>query len=270
MMYLSKKRVLSGAAPEHLCSMKKFKNKTALIIGATSGIGLATAELFIAEGANVIITGKSETNLKAALAQLGANAKGIVSDAGKMSDLAALRSEVASLTSQIDVLYVNAGSGSFAPIGGVDEAAFDALFNVIVKGTFFSVQQILPLMKSGGAIILNTSTVTGFGFQNFSVYSAAKAAVQSFIKTFAAECASVDIRVNGVNPGNINTGMAAKAGMTAAQIEGFVAGTLPEIPLGRFGEPIEIAKAVLFLASDDASYIHGTEITIDGGYLRLL
>ncbi len=250
--------------------MKKFNNKTALIIGATSGIGYATAQQFLLEGATVIITGKSKEHLDSSLASLGGQVQGIVSDAGSMSDLMALRNQVEALTPQIDILYVNAGFGSFAPIGGVTEDAFDALFNVLVKGTFFSVQQILPLMKADSSIILNTSTVTGFGFQYFSVYSAAKAAVQSFVKTFAAECASAGIRVNAVNPGNIRTGMAAKAGMNTTQIEGFVASTVPKIPLGRFGEADEIAKAVLFLASDDASYIHGTEITVDGGYLRVL
>jgi NAD(P)-dependent dehydrogenase (short-subunit alcohol dehydrogenase family) len=250
--------------------MELFKNKTALIIGATSGIGLSTAAAFIAEGAEVMITGRSQEHLDEALAQLGDHTRGILSDAGSMADLMAIRSKVAAWAEHIDVLYVNAGFGSFAPIEGVDEQAFDALFNVLVKGTFFSVQQILPLMTAGSTIILNTSVVTGFGFQNFSVYSAAKAAVQSFIKTFAAECASRGIRVNGVNPGHISTPMAAKTGMSAEQVEGFIAATIPAIPLRRFGTATEIANTVLFLASDKASYIHGTELTVDGGYLRLL
>lgn len=250
--------------------METFKNKTALIIGATSGIGLATATAFISEGANVIITGRSQSHLDEALAHLGTNAKGILSDAGSMVDLLALRMQVAALAEQIDILYVNAGFGSFASIEGVDEPAFDALFNVLVKGTFFSVQQILPMMKEGSTIILNTSVVTAFGFQSFSVYSAAKAAVQSFIKTFAAECASRGIRVNGVNPGHTLTPMAAKTGMSPEQVAGFIAATIPSIPLRRFGTAAEVAHAVLFLASDKASYIHGTEITVDGGYLRLL
>ncbi len=250
--------------------MKKLQNKVALIIGATSGMGLSTAQEFIDQGASVVITGRSKERVDTAVTQLGAAAVGIVSDAGKMSDLLTLRHEVSAHAQQIDILYVNAGFGRFAPIAGVTEEAFDALFDVLVKGTFFTVQQVLPMMPDGSTIILNTSTVTGFGFQNFSVYSAAKSAVQSFIKTFAAECAARSIRVNGINPGNIATPMAGKAGMSAEQIEDYVAHTIPKIPLGRFGQPSEIAKAVTFLASEDASYMHGTELTVDGGYLRIL
>lgn len=155
--------------------------------------------------------------------------------------------------------------GKFAPIEYTDETLFDELFNLLVKGTFFTLQQLLPLMKSGSSIVLNTSIVTGFGMANFSIYSAAKSAVQSFIKTFAAELVKREIRVNGINPGLIKTNIFNNIGLNADQIEEAVHGIIPSIPFKRLGEPTEIANAVLFLASQQASYIHGTELTIDAG-----
>jgi len=245
--------------------MQNFKDKFVLITGGTSGMGFATAQEFIREGARVIITGRSQETVDNAVDQLGSNAIGLVSNAGTLSDILNLQKQVGLHTSTLDVLFVNAGYGKFAPIEMVDEAHFDELFNMLVKGTFFTVQQMLPIMKEEGSIILNTSFVTAFGIENFSIYSAAKSAVQSFIKTFAAECTARKIRVNGVSPGYIKTNIFNNTGLTLDQIDGAVQSIIPTLPFKRFGEPFEIAKTVLFLASDDASYIHGAEIVVDGG-----
>lgn len=245
--------------------MQKFKNKVVLITGGTNGMGFATAKEFINDGARVIITGRSQETIDRAINNLGSNAIGIVSNAGKLSDIFDLQKQIKLHTDTLDILFVNAGYGKFAAIEMVDEAHFDELFNMLVKGTFFTVQQMLPMMKEGAAIILNTSFVTTFGIENFSVYSAAKAAVQSFIKTFSAECTAKKIRVNGISPGYIKTNIFNNTGLTADQIEGAVQGIIPTLPFKRFGEPSEIAKTVLFLSSEDASYIHGAEIVVDGG-----
>lgn len=245
--------------------MKKLNNKVALITGGTNGMGLASAQEFIHQGAKVIITGRNVTAMENALKVLGNNAFGLISDAGSMTDLQQLAKEIKQFTDKIDILFVNAGYGRFASIEATDEAFYDSLFNVITKGTFFTVQQILPLMPAGGSILLNTSVVTSSGMQNFSIYTAAKAAVQSFIKTFAAECTDKGIRVNGISPGYITTNIFNNTGLTQEQIEGTVAAITPTLPFKRFGKAEEIAKTALFLASDDASYIHGAEIAVDGG-----
>jgi NAD(P)-dependent dehydrogenase (short-subunit alcohol dehydrogenase family) len=245
--------------------MQKLKNKVALITGGTSGMGFATAQEFIYEGAKVIITGRNQETVNQAVRQLGANASGIVSDAGKLSDIFELPQKIKRHTNKLDILFVNAGYGKFSPIEMVDEEQFDELFNVLVKGTFFTVQQLLPMINENGSIILNTSVVTEIGYPNMSVYSAAKSAVQSFIKTFAAECTAKKIRVNGVSPGYIKTNGFDKTGLSDEQIKGFIASVIPTLPFNRFGEASEIAKPLVFLACDDASYIHGIEITVDGG-----
>jgi len=245
--------------------MQRFKDKFALITGGTNGMGFATAQQFINEGGKVIITGRSAETVNKAVEQLGTNAFGIVSNAGNMKDIFRLQEQVKQHTENIDLLFANAGYGKFAPIEFADETHFDELFNVLVKGTFFTVQQIVPLMKKGSAIILNTSVVTEMGMQNFSVYSAAKSAVQSFIKTFASEFTEKGIRVNGISPGYIKTNGFNNTGLSPEQIEGAVQSIIPTIPFKRFGEPTEIANAVLFLASQEASYIHGTELTVDAG-----
>jgi NAD(P)-dependent dehydrogenase (short-subunit alcohol dehydrogenase family) len=245
--------------------MQRFKNKFALITGGTNGMGFATARKFIDEGGNVIITGRSAETVDKAIRQLGTNAYGIVSDAGNMKEVLSLQKKVEKYTGSIDLLFANAGYGKFASIESVDESHFNELFNVITKGTFFTVQQILPLMKAGSTIILNTSIVTEAGIANFSVYSAAKSAVKSLIKTFAAACTIKGIRVNAVSPGYIKTNIFNNTSLSPQQIEETVQGIIPTIPLKRFGESSEIANAVLFLASQDASYIHGAELVVDGG-----
>lgn len=248
--------------------MTKFNDKIALVTGGTSGIGKATAQEFIEQGATVIITGRNKITVDETLQELGPNAKGIVSDASKLTDIKDLPEKVKALVDKVDILFVNAGYGKFAPLEYIDELHFDEQFNTLVKGTLFTVQQISPLISEGGTIILNTSTVTEVGMPNTSVYSAAKSAVQSFVKTFAAEFSQKKIRVNAVSPGPIQSNFFDKTGLTHEQIQDFAGAVLPQVPLGRFGQPKEVAKAVSFLASDDASYMHGTEIFVDGGMVQ--
>lgn len=245
--------------------MQRFKDKFALITGGTNGMGFATAQQFINEGGSVIITGRSAQTVDRAVEQLGTNALGIVSNAGNMKDIFRLQEQIKQYTENIDLLFVNAGYAKFSPVEFTDETHFDELFNMLVKGTFFTVQQVSPLMKNGSVVVLNTSIVTEIGMANFSVYSAAKSAVQSFIKTFAAEFTEKGIRVNGISPGYIKTNGFNNTGLSPEQIEGAIQSIIPIIPFKRFGAPAEIANAVLFLASQEASYIHGTELTVDAG-----
>ena len=243
--------------------MQRFKNKFALITGGTNGMGYAVAQQFIDEGGSAIITGRSEETVDKAVRQLGEKAFGIVSNAGRMKDLMSLQNEVRQYTDTIDLVFANAGYGKFMPIENVDENDFDELFNMLVKGSFFTVQQIVPLMKSGSSVIFNTSVATEITMPNFSIYSAAKSAVQSFIKTFATELLEKEIRVNGISPGHIKTNIFNNTGLNMEQIEEAVQSIIPTIPFKRQGEPSEIANTVLFLASDEASYIHGAEIKVD-------
>ncbi|MDX8566500.1 SDR family oxidoreductase [Elizabethkingia sp. HX XZB] len=245
--------------------MQRFKDKFALITGGTNGMGYATAQQFVEEGGFTIVTGRSNASVHKTVSRLGERAFGIVSNAGDIHDVFQLQKNVKQFTNNIDLLFVNAGYGQFASVEQANEAHFDELFNMLVKGTFFTVQQILPLMKSGSSIVLNTSFVTETGTPYFSVYSAAKAAVQSFIKTFAAEFTEKGIRVNGISPGHIKTNIFNNTGLNQEQIDEAVENLIPTIPFRRQGEPSEIANAVLFLASQEASYIHGTELAVDAG-----
>ncbi|WP_261511427.1 SDR family oxidoreductase [Chryseobacterium paludis] len=245
--------------------MQRFKDKFALVTGGTNGMGYAVAQQFIDEGGRAIITGRSLETVEKAINQLGEKAFGIVSDAGDMKDLLNLQANVRKYTNTIDLLFANAGYGKFMPIENVSESDFDELFNMLVKGPFFTVQQILPLMKNGSSVIFNTSVATEISMPNFSIYSAAKSAVQSFIKTFATELTERGIRVNGVSPGHIKTNIFNNTGLNREQIEDAIQNIIPTIPFKRQGEPSEIASAVLFLASEEASYIHGAEIKVDAG-----
>lgn len=245
--------------------MENFKNKVVLITGGTNGIGFATAQEFINKGAKVIITGRTQKTVDKAVSDLGTNSIGIVSNAGKLSDIFDLKNQINLHFNKIDILFVNAGYGKFGPIEMVSVDEFDEIFDMLVKGTFFTVQNILPIISKGGSIILNTTFLTEVGHANMSVYTAAKAAVQSFIKTFAAECTSKQIRVNGISPGHIKTNIFSNTGFTTEQIQETIEAITPTLPFRRFGEPSEIAKTVLFLSSDDASYIHGIELSVDGG-----
>jgi NAD(P)-dependent dehydrogenase (short-subunit alcohol dehydrogenase family) len=249
--------------------MANLNGKVAFISGGTSGIGLATAREFIQQGARVIITGRHLETVRQTVADLGDRAQGFASDASQWTDLSALPERVQALTPQLDILFVNAGSGNFRPIELVDEENFDQQFNVFVKGSYFTVKHLLPLIKEGGAVIFNTSVVTEMGMPGASVYSAAKAAVQSLTKTLAAELVGRGIRVNAVSPGPIQTSFFDKTGMSQEEIQGFAANILPKVPLQRFGQPAEIAKVVAFLASSDSSYMLGTELQVDGGMVQV-
>lgn len=246
--------------------MKKLEGKVAFITGATSGIGKATAIDFIENGAKVIFTGRYQETVDKTVAELENQAIGFVSDSGNMSDLLAINEKIRSISPRIDILYVNAGFGKYAPIEAVTEEHFDEMFNVLVKGTLFTIQQVLPLMGEGSSIILNSSNVTKMGMQNSAVYSAAKSAILSFVKTFAAELSSRNIRVNAVSPGPVSTNYFDRSNLSKNQIDTIVEYVLPQVALKRFAQPSEIAKVVTFLASDDASFIQGAEISVDGGF----
>jgi NAD(P)-dependent dehydrogenase (short-subunit alcohol dehydrogenase family) len=245
--------------------MNKLQGKTAIITGGNSGIGFATAELFLKEGATVVITGRREHAVKEALSKLGRGAHGIVSDAGKMNDVNAIHNQVSKLVSSIDVLFVNAGVGLFAPFEQISEQIFDDNLNINFKGAFFSIQRLLPLMKDGGSIILNSTILVHSGLATASAYSASKGALLSLGKTLAAELAGRNIRVNSISPGPISTPIYSKMGMAEDELTQFAAGVQAKIPLKRFGEASDIAQAALFLASDESRFLTGSEITVDGG-----
>jgi NAD(P)-dependent dehydrogenase (short-subunit alcohol dehydrogenase family) len=246
--------------------MDTLKNRTALITGGTTGIGRAAAEDFISEGAKVIITGRNRQTLDEAVRQLGPDAFGIVCDNGKMEDILQLRDKVTALFPGLDILFVNAGYGKFAPIEKMEEAMYDELFSTLVKGTYFTIKELLPLINKGGSVIANTSVVTKYGSAGSSVYAAAKAAVLAFTKNLAAEFTAGGIRINAVSPGYTATDIFDKTGMAPDQIAGIKEHVTGILPLERFATPAEVANAVSFLASGKASYIHGAEIVVDGGY----
>jgi NAD(P)-dependent dehydrogenase (short-subunit alcohol dehydrogenase family) len=248
---------------------QKLANKVALVTGGTSGIGLATAKLFVAEGAHVFITGRRQTELNAAAKALGRNATAIQSDVANLADLDRLSATIQEQKLQLDVLFANAGGGSLAPLGQITEEHFDKTFNTNVRGLLFSVQKSLPLMQPGSSIILNASIVSIKGTPAFSVYSATKAAVRSFARSWAVDLKERKIRVNAVSPGLVPTPGYDLLGLTKEQVQGFVDTQLATIPLGRVGTPDEIAKAVVFLASDDSSYINGIELFVDGGMAQI-
>jgi NAD(P)-dependent dehydrogenase (short-subunit alcohol dehydrogenase family) len=246
--------------------MEKLLNKTALITGANSRIGLATAKEFIAQGAKVIITGRNKQSLVDAVQQLGSNASYLVSDSSKLEDNLRLREDLRQNgVHHIDIFFYNAGVAQFGPVADMTPETYDANINTNFRGAFFSIQQLLPLMKEGSAIILNATFLATGTMAGNSAYGASKAALVSLGKTLAIELAPRGIRVNTVSPGAISTPIYNKLGMTEDELKSFAAGFIPKIPLGRFGEASEIAKTALFLASEDSSYVTGAEILVDGG-----
>lgn len=245
--------------------MSKLKGKVAVITGGNSGIGYATAELYLKEGATVIITGRRKDAVDEAVQQLGKGAHGVVSDAGNMSDLGALQKKITNISSTVDILFVNAGVGIFAPFEQTTEAIFDANLDINFKGAFFTVQQLLPLMKDGGAIMLNATILVHSGLENTTAYSASKGAVLSLGKTLAVELAGRNIRVNVISPGPIYTPIYSKMGMPEEALQEFAAGVQAKIPLKRFGQAEDVAQAALFLGSDESKFMTGSEITVDGG-----
>jgi NAD(P)-dependent dehydrogenase (short-subunit alcohol dehydrogenase family) len=249
--------------------MGKLSGKIAIVTGGNSGIGLAAAKLFAAEGAQVVITGRRKPDLDAARAEIGHGALAIQGDVSKLDDLDRLYAEVKQKFGRVDVLFANAGLVEIAPLDAVTETHFDKQFDVNVKGLLFTVQKALPLISDGAAIIINASVVNMKGMAGFGVYSATKAAVRSFARTWTTELKDRKIRVNVISPGPIETPIFGKMGLSESQIDAFGASISEQVPLGRFGKPEEIAKAALFLASEDSSYIAGAEIFVDGGMVAV-
>ena len=244
--------------------MQKLEGKIAVITGATSGMALASATLFVEEGAYVFIMGRRQDRLDKALEQVGTNVTGVRGDVSSMSDLDHLYETVKSDKGRIDILYASAGFAEFnVPLGAITEEAFDKTFNVNVRGTLFTVQKALPLMRDGGSIIMTGSIAGIKGFAGASVYNASKAAVRSFARTWTADLKARKIRVNVLSPGPIDTGVFV--GVPREVKDQFVS----LIPMGRIGQPHEIAAAALFLASEDSSFVTGTELFVDGGTAQI-
>lgn len=247
----------------------KLEGKVAVITGGNSGIGLATAKRFVAEGAYVFITGRRQAELDSAVKQIGENVTAVQGDVAKLADLDRLYATVKAAKHRIDILFANAGAAEYAPLGEITEEHFDRIFGANVKGLLFTVQKALPLMPDGASIILNASIVASKGLPAGSVYSATKAAVRSFARTWTMDLKDRGIRVNAVSPGFIDTpgldDLLASA-ETGEQGKKTIANG---VPFGRFGTPDEIAKAVVFLASDDSSYVTGAELFVDGGYAQV-
>jgi NAD(P)-dependent dehydrogenase (short-subunit alcohol dehydrogenase family) len=249
---------------------QKLAGKIAVITGGSSGIGLATAKRFVSEGAYVFITGRRKTELDAAVREIGGKVTGVQGDVAKLEDLDKLYAAVKERKVELDIVFANAGTGEFAPLGQITENHFDKQFAVNVKGLLFTVQKALPLMRSGGSIVLNASIVSITGSPAFSVYSATKAAVRSFARTWSVDLKEQRIRVNAISPGVVPTpGYNTSLGMTQEQVDQFVQSQIGNIPLGRPGTTDEIAKAVLFLACDDSSYVNGIELFVDGGLAQI-
>jgi NAD(P)-dependent dehydrogenase (short-subunit alcohol dehydrogenase family) len=249
--------------------MGKLAGRIALVSGATSGIGLATAKEFVKEGAYVFITGRRDSELAAAATEIGRNVTGVRGDVSNLGDLDRLFAQIKQEKGKLDIVFANAGSAKYAPFGTITEELYDSIFNINVKGLLFTVQKALPLLPDGASIILNASIVASKGLSANSVYAATKAAVRSFARTWTTDLKDRRIRVNAVSPGSIDTpGLrellaSSETGRQRLKI------LSTSVPLGRLGKPDEIAKAVVFLASDDASYITGTELFVDGGFAQV-
>lgn len=245
---------------------RRLSGKIALVTGGTTGIGLASAKRFAAEGARVFITGRRQAELDAAVRSIGSSATGIQADVSKMADLNRLYERIKAEAGRIDVLFANAGGGSLLPLGQITEAQFDDTFGRNVKGVVFTVQKALPLLVDGGSIILTGSTASIVGTAAFSVYGASKAAIRGFARHWTLDLKARKIRVNVLSPGPTKTpGLVGLAGDDAKAQQGLLDQLAASVPLGRVAEPEEIAAAALFLASDESSFITGTELFADGG-----
>ena len=244
----------------------KLEGKIALITGGSSGIGLATAQHYVKEGAYVYITGRRQAELDKAVKGIGeTKVKAVRADASNLADLDRLFEQIKKEKGRLDIVFANAGGGEFAPLGSITEEHFDKTFNTNVKGLLFTVQKALPLIPDGGSIILNASIVSQKGVPSFSVYSATKAAVRSFARSWTQDLKDRKIRVNAISPGPIDTPILDGLGQTEEQRKGIKSQFASIVPLGRMGQPDEIAKAAVFLGSEDASFITGTELFVDGG-----
>ncbi len=247
----------------------KLDAKVALITGGNSGIGLATAKRFVNEGAYVFITGRRKEELNAAVKEIGRNVTAVQGDVSNLADLDRLFAQIKKEKGKIDIVFANAGVAKYAPLGEITEEFYDSIFDINVKGVLFTVQKALPLLRDGASIILNASIVASKGFSSNSVYSATKAAVRSFARTWTTDLKDRRIRVNAVSPGPIDTpglNELLASSETGNQRKKMISNT---VPVGRLGTPDEIAKAVVFLASDDSSYITGTELFVDGGFAQV-
>ena len=249
--------------------MGKLDGKIALVTGGNGGIGLATAQQFVTEGAYVFITGRREAELAAAVKQIGRNVTGVQGDVSNLGDLDRLFAQIKREKGKLDIVFANAGVAKYAPLDKITTEFFDSIFDINVKGVLFTVQKALPLLTDGGSIILNASIVASKGFKANSVYSASKAAVRSFARTLTMDLKDRGIRVNAVSPGPIDTPGLSEllASSETGQQRAKIISTT--VPLGRLGTPSEVAKAVVFLASDDSSFITGTELFVDGGLAQV-
>ena len=253
--------------------MKKLDGKIAVITGGSSGIGLATAQRFVAEGAYVFITGRRQGELDSAVRQIGKNVTGVQGDVSNLADLDRLYAAVKDQKGRIDILFANAGVGEFATMVTITEEHFDKTFGINVKGLLFTVQKALPLFQDGGSIILTASTAASKGVEGFSVYNATKAAIRSFARTWTVELKQRKIRINAISPGPIDTSASrlSLSGLVQSvqQSEQLKKNLVSTVPLGRMGSPDEVAKVASFLASDDSSYVTGIELFVDGGAAQI-
>lgn len=247
----------------------KLKDKVALVTGGTAGIGLATAKAFADEGATVFITGRRQQELDAAVKIIGASAIGVRGDVSKLADLDHLYKSIKQRSGHLDVLFANAGGGDMLPLQEVTEKHYDDIFDRNVKGLLFTVQKALPVLVDGASIILTSSTTSVKGTANFSVYSASKAAVRNFARSWLLDLKDRGIRVNAISPGPIHTPGLAGLAPTKEAEEGLLAYIASGVPVGRLGLPQEVAKAVVFLASSDASFVNGIELFVDGGVAQV-
>jgi NAD(P)-dependent dehydrogenase (short-subunit alcohol dehydrogenase family) len=249
--------------------MNRLDGKIAVVTGGNSGIGLAIATRFAAEGAEVVIVGRRQEELDKAIDAIGPHAMAVQGDISRLDDLDRIFATIAGAKGRIDVLSANAGLGGMQPIGSITEASFDLIFGVNVKGTLFTVQKALPLMKAGGTIILTSSTTGSMGTPAFSVYSASKAAIRNFARSWALDLKGTGIRVNVLSPGPTSTPGLLNGLARTGQQDALIAGLIAQTPLGRMGKPDEIAAAALLLASDDSSFMTGSELCVDGGYAQV-
>jgi NAD(P)-dependent dehydrogenase (short-subunit alcohol dehydrogenase family) len=250
--------------------MKRLEGKVAVVTGGNSGIGLATARRFFEEGARVVISGRNQKTLDDAVKQIGKDVLAVRADVSKAEDLDKLFATILQKLGKIDVLFANAGIYKFAPVSATTENLYDELFDINAKGVYFTIQKALPLLNDGASIIINTSVASELGMVNGSVYAATKSALRSFTRSLAAELTDRGIRVNAVSPGPINTPDGfARTGLPKEQVEQFVRDIVAKVPMKRIGQPSEIAGAVAFLASSDASYMTGSEVTVDGGFAQI-